>query len=43
MTVIEYERAALSAQAADVIELARVEGLFAHGRSVEVRLEESEP
>jgi histidinol dehydrogenase len=41
-TVIEYEAAALAAQAGDVVRLAKVEGLSAHARAVAVRLERKE-
>jgi histidinol dehydrogenase len=41
-TVIEYDKASLLAHAGDIIRLAKVEGLHAHGRAVAVRLDETE-
>ncbi len=41
-TVLELDRAALAAQAADIRALAEVEGLDAHGRSVAIRLEDDD-
>jgi histidinol dehydrogenase len=41
-TVIEYDKEALAAHAGDIIRLAKVEGLHAHGRAVAVRLEETD-
>ncbi|HJZ84006.1 MAG TPA: histidinol dehydrogenase [Polyangia bacterium] len=39
-TMIEYDRAALAAQAGDISRLAKVEGLQAHARAVAIRFEE---
>ncbi len=41
-TVLELDRAALAAQAADIRALAEVEGLDAHGRSVAIRFEDDD-
>ncbi len=37
-SVLAYSQSALAAQAGDIVELARVEGLEGHGRAVELRL-----
>ena len=42
-SLISYDRQALEAAGADVQELARVEGLDMHGRSIGVRLEKKDP
>jgi histidinol dehydrogenase len=41
-SILEYSAAALSAHAADIMRLAEVEGLDAHGRAVAVRIEAEE-
>lgn len=41
-SIIEYTREALAADAASIAELARVEGLHAHGRSVARRVEDDD-
>ena len=41
-TVIEYDKQTLAAHAGDIIRLAKVEGLHAHGRAVAARLEEDD-
>jgi histidinol dehydrogenase len=37
-SILEYSTAALRAQAGDIVRLANVEGLQAHGRAVALRL-----